>query len=227
MTPADLVSIVIPTLNRSDLLEKCLVSLHQHAPGVEVNILQDTSPPRGFAKQCNTGAAQTHLPFVLFLNDDTEVHEGFLEPLVRVLSERSVAAVGSKLVYPDGRIQHAGVGIRETGSRVDGFHYQTDRYAGVVSAVTAACMLVRRFCFDKVGGFDEGFKNGNEDVDLCLKFNDAGWGCWYEPSSVVTHHESASGAERWAYVGENVRRLSEKWSGHIPRLINRDPGSAA
>src|SRR5262249_19929078 len=82
-------------------------------------------------------------------------------------------------------------------------------------ALTAACLLVRKPAFDDVGGFDEGYWNGNEDVDLCFKFQKRGWKLVYQPQSVVIHHESKSGPERYRKAEANGARLQERWHGQI------------
>lgn len=72
-------------------------------------------------------------------------------------------------------------------------------------------MAVHRNCWDQLGGFDESFWNGYEDVDLCIRASRGGWSIRYEPDAVVTHHESASGPERWSRVRENIALLNDKW----------------
>jgi GT2 family glycosyltransferase len=129
------------------------------------------------------------------------------------------------LLFPDGSLQHAGVAIVD--DQVHGFFEGRHRWygdpsdlpdanvAGVVQAVTAAAMLVRRTAFDEVGGFDEGYWNGNEDLDLCFKLAAAGWTTVYQPASCVVHHESVSGPERWRKCTENMNRLRARWYGRI------------
>jgi GT2 family glycosyltransferase len=80
-----------------------------------------------------------------------------------------------------------------------------------VEAVTGACLAVRRDVFFKHGGFDVGYRNGYEDVDFCLTVRAAGGRIVYDPMSVVTHVESASGPARWAHFRGNVARLQERW----------------
>lgn len=211
MTPT---TVIIPTLPaNTDLVAACTRSLHSAVFGVQT-IVKGASTAATFAENCNQAAALAETPYLLFLNDDTEVTPGFLEPLVAVLDAHpNVAAVGSKLLYPDGRIQHAGVFLTYDpwSGIIAGNHHHDDQPAGLVPAVTAACLLIRRSVYQELGGFDEAFRNGGEDTDLCLRLYEAGWGVYYEPASVVTHHESASGPERWAHVGENVALFSNRW----------------
>lgn len=148
---------------------------------------------------------------LVFLNVDTEPQPGWLPPLVHALSMPGVGIAGSRLVYPDGRLQHAGVDVHRPGGRPVPANRQTEREAEDVEAVTAACMAVRRRAFDLAGGFDEGYWNGAEDVDLCLTVRSLGMRVRYEPASVVVHHESATGPERWAAVGANLDRLARRW----------------
>ena len=187
---------------------------------------------RGFAVACNQGAAAAEGEYLVFLNNDTEPQPGWLEPLVGTADAHStVGAVGSQLLFPDGRLQHAGVWIVD--NKVHGFLEGQHRWHGeapaarpeaavacAVQAVTAAAMLVRASAFEAVGGFDEGYWNGNEDIDLCLKLGAAGWQIVYQPASVVVHLESASGPERWAKVTDNIRRFTAQWRGRVtPDLV--------
>ena len=171
---------------------------------------------------------------IVFLNTDTEPFPNWLPPLVATLQqEPDVGAVGMKLLFPDRTVQHAGVVI------VEQDEYPTlwpqhmpykvpadDRLANQrreVSIATAACLMVRRSAFEEVGRFDEGYWNGYEDVDLCLSLRDAGWRIMYEPTSVLIHHESSSGPERFRLVDENIERLQERWAGRvIPDFVRRD-----
>lgn len=179
----------------------------------------------GFARACNQGARLAQAPVLVFLNSDTEVHAGWAEAILRVLDQRpQVGAVGGLLLYPNGTCQHAGVLLVKNpdGVTLDGAH----RLVGLpaddprlhravdLPAVSAACMAVRAAAFAAAGGFDEGYWNGNEDVDLCLALGARGWAVAYEPSVVVTHQESASGPQRWSRVQENRSRLSYRW-GHV------------
>lgn len=191
----------------------------------------------GFAVASNQGAALARADVIVFLNNDTEPFEGWLETLLRVLDERpEVAAVGSRLLFPDGLIQHAGVVTIETRRDrhlLNGIHayyrMPADHPEAMIardrSAVTGACMAVRRSAFEAVGGFDEGYWNGNEDVDLCLALGQAGHRIAYEPSSLLIHHESVSGPERFSKLPENEQRLKDKWLGRVvPDLLGDEQG---
>ncbi len=153
-----------------------------------------------FSRLINTGVAVAETPLVLLLNNDTEaLAPGWLEDMVGWMSVEGVAAVGSKLLYPDNTIQHAGVIVGPNGGLADhifhklpasviGFNFLTHA-ARNVSAVTAACMLTSRGAFDEVGGFDED-KFGMEynDVDFCLRLSKAGRRVVFTPQSRLLHH---------------------------------------
>jgi len=92
-------------------------------------------------------------------------------------------------------------------------------------ALTAACLLVRKSAFMLVEGFDERYWNGYEDVDLCFKLRERNLKLLYQPASVVIHHESQSGPERFAKAQENILRLHQKWLGKIqPDLVIKESG---
>lgn len=192
----------------------------------------------GFARGCNLGAQASAGRYLLFLNNDTEVTPGWLAPLVDTLDrDPTVGATGARLLFPDGTIQHAGVaiveqetspGVMEFGGRHIGWKLPGDtpgcNRPKTCQALTAACLLVRRRAFEAAGGYDEAYWNGNEDMDLCFKLGAAGWRLVYTPASVVTHHESQSGPERWRRVRENVDLLRTRWRARIEPdyLVDRE-----
>jgi GT2 family glycosyltransferase/radical SAM superfamily enzyme YgiQ (UPF0313 family)/tetratricopeptide (TPR) repeat protein len=234
-------SIIIPVFNKIELTRQCLTTLASLTtmPEYEVIIVDNNSTDGtaeflaalggdvqvirnaenyGFAVACNQGAKAARGEFLLFLNNDTIPTEGWLNALVdEVERHPDVAVVGSKLLYEDGTIQHAGVAF----SRIVLLPYHIYRQFPADSpmvnrrrefqCVTGACMLVRRDVFDQVGGFDEGFKNGFEDVDLCLKIREQGRHIIYRPDSVVYHLESQTPGRK-ANEKENARRLLERWA---------------
>ena len=213
-------SVIIPLFNRDDLTERCLAAIERHTPEVEVVLVDNASTDStrhrdvavrndtnlGFARACNQGAEAATGDTLVFLNNDTEVHAGWLDPLEQALGQYDIA--GSRLVYPDGTLQHAGIVVdftQQPGLEARGV--QTDEPSREVDAVTGACLAIMADDFDRLGGFDEGFWNGYEDVDLCLRAGPV----WYCADSTVTHLESQSGPERWTAVRENVMRLRAKW----------------
>ena len=215
-------SVVIPTYNGAALTAACLDALLAHPPTTcewSLIVVDDASPEdpgpmlagyerdativrlefnRGFAGACNAGARAAESDYVVFLNNDTLPAEGWLDALVAAAAaDPEVAAVGAKLLFPDGRVQHAGVAIHANGlpfhlySGFEGGHPAINRDRDVV-AVTAACMLVRRDVFDEIGGFDEEYRNAYEDIDLCLRLAEHGGKVRYCHRSLVIHLESVT-----------------------------------
>lgn len=241
MKPA--VSIVIPAHGQVGLTRRCVQTLLGQRPRTswELLVVDDASPEDlgdalrveddrvrvirceergGFARACNTGARSTRGGLLVFLNNDTLPREGWLDALVdRAREHRRAGIVGSRLLYPDGSIQHAGVVICQD-------RYPRHVYAGFpgdhpavtrprrCQAVTAASMLVRREVFEALGGFDTGYTNGLEDADLCLRANRLGHEIHYAPDSVVVHLESVSPG-RFAHDRENARLWMERWGERI------------
>ena len=244
------VSIIIPVFNKVELTSQCLANLAQVTGGAEYEVIvvdnhsTDGTPGflaglggdvqiisnqenLGFAKACNQGARAARGKYLLFLNNDTIPLANWLKPLVEELEHNSRAAVvGSKLLYENGTIQHAGVAF----SRVWFTPYHV--YSGLpgdapcvnrrreFQSITAACMLVRREVFEAAGGFDEGYRNGFEDVDLCLKIREQGWQLIYRPDSVLYHLESQTPGRK-AHDKDNAKRLVQRWA-HKWNLIDED-----
>lgn len=181
---------------------------------------------RGFAAACNQGSAAASSKHLLFLNNDTQPFPGWLPPLLAAVdADPAVGAVGCKLLFPNRTVQHGGVVLVERSEypRLGAIHMpyevpEDDPVANLrrdVAVVTAAAMLIRREAFEAAGGFDEGYWNGYEDVDLCLTLGRLGWRILYEPASVLIHHESASGPERFVRTDANIDRLQSKWAGEV------------
>lgn len=223
---------------------RCLLSVQRHTAHIshEVIVVDDASTDdtreglplldgirvirseenQGFAHNNNKAAAVARGKYVLFLNNDTEVHAGWLDEMLKVIEGLpNVGMVGSKLLFPDGTLQHAGVGFSYGALYpISPFHIQYKRPAGESTlmyecgAVTAACALMPLQLFLVLGGFDEGFKMGYEDVDLCLRVRAAGHRIVYTPHSVVTHFESLS-AGRFVASRRNIELLHHKWLDRI------------
>jgi GT2 family glycosyltransferase len=215
-----LFSIVIPVHNKAVLTRQCLDSIFEAPPGVrfEVIVVDDAStdstpamlagyeavttvrldPNAGFASACNAGAEAAKGRWLLFLNNDTIALPGWLDALAAYAhSHPKASVIGSKLLFPDGTVQHAGVVFSLSG---DPLHI----YAGCAAdhpavnksrrfqAVTAACLMVKRKVFFDADGFDTGYFNDLEDVDLCLRLGQRGHEVHYCHESVLYHLESAS-----------------------------------
>jgi GT2 family glycosyltransferase len=178
----------------------------------------------GFARGCNLGASQARGRYLLFLNNDMEVTPGWLEPLVATLDcDPDAAVVGARLLFADETIQHGGVALvrvtKDGSTHIGGLHmsYQkpADHHgacnAQLMQIVTGACLLIRPGVFAEVGGFDDRYWNGNEDVDLCLKVRELGWDVVYRGESVVYHYESQSGPERFSQVEHNIKLFNDIW----------------
>ncbi|MDP9364573.1 MAG: glycosyltransferase family 2 protein [Chloroflexota bacterium] len=238
-------SIVIPVHNKASLTRQCLNTLlTQRDEGIEreIVVVDDGSTdltPRvlaafgdrirvvrhdvagAFASACNAGAAAATGENLVFLNNDTLPQTGWLEALVAYADAQPAAAVvGAKLLLPDDTIQHAGVVFGHDG-------YPHHLYAGFPAdhpapstsrrfqAVTGACCLIRREAFDQAGGFDSGFLNGWEDVDLCLRLGERGYEVHYCADSVVYHLGSSSRDLRSPQEAQNRGRYGERWLGRV------------
>jgi GT2 family glycosyltransferase len=224
------VSIIIPTRDNVSLLKNCVESIERLSTYRNYEILivdNDSVDPEtveylastdhrvlrfpeefNYSRINNFAVARAEGEYVLLLNDDTEViASDWLEAMLGHAQRPEVGAVGARLLYPDRRIQHAGVlvGVGNPWGPGVALHshqyYPADSagYEGTAltttnySAVTAACLLLRRSLFEEVGGLDEeNLPVGFNDVDLCLRIRDRGYLITYTPHAALYHHESAS-----------------------------------
>ena len=159
--------------------------------------------PFNFSAAVNRGVALSDAPLVLLLNNDIETIEpSWLKEMVACLDYPGAGIVGAKLLYPDRTLQHAGV-IAGLGGYAGHWHIgRPDDEPGPLgrlafrqslSVVTGACLLVRRACFEAMGGFDaEAFPVAYNDVDFCLRAGAAGWRVVWTPFARLVHHESAT-----------------------------------
>lgn len=213
-------SIIIPHYGDDDLLDRCISAVEATVDDPHWIVSNSNVTGNNFAQACNDGAHYADLDseVLVFLNNDTVVQPGWLEPLLdkatRTWPNGATGIAGAQLRYPGGRVQHAGVDIFRTHAGVEARHadpvHAHDRR--FVPAVTGAVFAVNTLCWEDVGGFDMGFDNGYEDVDFCLRAGKLGWSVVYEPDSVVIHAESVSGAARWRSVRQNIDRLNRKWA---------------
>jgi GT2 family glycosyltransferase len=238
------VTVVIPVHGRSALTRHCLDQLlAQELPeGTRIVVVDDASPDDtlqvlaayaevvdvlrmpvnvGFGAACNAGVEAARTERVVLLNNDTTPHPGWLHALVAYADEHpEAAAVGARLLHLDGTVQHAGVVI---GRDLLPHHvyagFPGDHPAVVRSrrfqVVTGACLLLRRAVFLQLGGFDLGYRNGHEDVDLCLRLGVAGHEVHYCGDAVLTHLESVSRGRRGSDLTANGRLWCETWQGSV------------
>ena len=183
--------------------------------------------PFNYSRLNNEAVRYTRGRALCFLNNDVEmIDRDWLSQLVRQAMRPNVGAVGAMLLYPDRTIQHAGVYLGIGGGAGHAHRYLAENEPGyfdrarlpqMVSAVTAACMVLDREKFLAVGGFEESlFPVAFNDVDLCLKLNARGWQSFYEPRARLVHHESKSRGHdslrhnRSRFAGE-LAALKAKW----------------
>ncbi len=164
--------------------------------------------PFNYSRLCNDGAAASDSPVLVFLNNDVQIFStGWLKAMVRLATKPQIGVVGAKLMFPNGRIQHAGVVLGMGG--IAGHVYRRGRpqepgylnqltSVREISAVTAACIAVERAKFEAVGKFDaENLPIDLNDIDLCLRIREAGWTNVWTPDAVLIHAQSGSrGQER-------------------------------
>lgn len=182
--------------------------------------------PFNYARLNNDAAREAKGDYLLLMNNDMEVLDsGWMEALLRYAAAPGIGAVGGLLTYPDGTIQHAGIALKMAyraghifrGHRADEAGYQHwISLARNVSAVTGACLMVRREAWESVGGMDEALAVAYNDVDFCLRLGQAGLRCVYTPACRVMHDESRSrggddsGAKQKRFRKE-ARLFERKW----------------
>jgi len=248
------VSVIVPTTCRLDVLQPCVDGLLNRTsyPHFEILlVVNGTGPltpeqrryleatakqpqvrvvfyderPYNFAKTNNWASEQAQGELLCFLNDDTEViGSDWLSAMVSEVVQERVGAAGALLVYPNNRIQHAGVILGVGGVAAHtyrgrprdtrGYH---DRalFAQDVSCVTAACMVVRREALSDAGGFDPALAIAYNDVDLCLRLREADWRIVWTPAAELYHKESAS-------IGRhNVGKMEAQWAREYALIRSR------
>lgn len=180
----------------------------------------------GFAKASNMGAKVSGSENILFLNNDTVVSRGAIDELYYSVNSGEakslkIGAAGPLLLYPDKKIQQAGIMFEGrlvpynaySGMDISGCGQSDIKntiYIRSYNALTAACLIFKKEIFEASGGFDEGYINGFEDVDLCLKLSEAGYRLIFNPKSIIFHFEEKT-AGRKKHDIENINRFMKKW----------------
>ena len=248
------VSIIVPTRNHGEDVDRCLTSIFSKSTyqNFEIVLVDNGSDDRSsirtfeswrkrdprvkvirydapfnFSAINNYAVAQTDGPYLLFLNNDTEViTPDWLEGMIEQAQRPTIGAVGALLLYPDETIQHAGVIIGLGGVAGHSHkHFPADhpgyfftlRSINNVSAVTAACLMVRRSVFLEVGKFDEELAVAFNDVDFCLKVRKANYRNIYLPHVKLYHFESKSRGyettpEKQARFTREIEMMRRRWN---------------
>lgn len=251
-----LVSIIIPTRNGLNFLKPCVESVLANTSELNIEIIivdnqSDDSEtlkymadvakvsavkilpfnqPFNFSTLNNFAAEKAHGDVLLFLNNDTEViSKDWLVQMLDQVQQDRVGCVGAKLLYPDSRVQHAGVVLGYGGGADHAFKFADQFDRGYMrrletpqnySAVTAACLMVRRDVFEQVGGFDESLQVAFNDVDLCLRVREGDYHNVWLPNVELFHFESPSrGAddtpEKQARFTQELNVLRTRWGKYI------------
>jgi len=256
-----LVSIIIPTKNNYKILKRCINSIKSTTSykNFEIIIVDNNSTDSetkkyfeslpctvltyeghfNFSKMNNFAVKHAKGDFFLFLNDDTKVLErNWLNSLVSSCYQDDVGAVGAKLIFKDGRIQHAGSVILDTGASFHPFqnihvdsnlHFNFLNVTRECSAVTGACLITKKEIFNKINGFDDDFDVYYGDTDLCVRITNCGLYVLYVPDVILLHDGSHSIKTKMLentiekaqghFAVENYHRFISKW----PKLKNGDP----
>jgi glycosyltransferase involved in cell wall biosynthesis len=176
-----------------------------------------------YSKVNNYAASLTKSEFLLFLNDDVlPLCDDWIDYMISLAKFPKVGAVGARLIYPNGRIQHGGItlGLRGTADHTHRHESASmELISREVSAATGACLLVRQNIFEMVRGFDENYNIAYQDVDLCLNIAKAGFSTVQSQNSTLLHHESLSRGDEYDLKDRN--RFIQKWM----RDFDRDPFS--
>jgi GT2 family glycosyltransferase len=255
--PAPLVSIIVPTRDALHVLQACVVGVLQRTkyPRFELLIVDNDSQERAtheffdrivrrdprvrvlpypgpfnFSAINNFAVDRAQGEIIALVNNDVEpIEPGWLAEMVGHACRPEIGCVGAKLLYPDGRIQHAGVvmgvgGIAGHAHKFlpaqDGGYFGRPHVTHTVSAVTAACLVVRKALYQEVGGMDaDRLPVAFNDVDLCLKVQSTGRRNLFTPYALLYHHESATRASD--HDASNIERfnseietMKERWLAH-------------
>jgi GT2 family glycosyltransferase len=238
-----LVSVIVPTRDRVELLRVAVSSVVERSGWRNVELLVvdngSTDPetlrflegiatphrvlrrpgPFDWAALNNDAAREARGEYLLFLNNDIEAIEpGWVEALLEHAQRPGVGAVGAKLLYPDGTVQHAGIALGMEGFAGHPFRGARGDDPGPggllsvareCSAVTGACLMMGRELFESLGGFDPELRIAFNDVDLCLRARERGHRTVWTPHARLVHHESASRSAEHPRV--EYRRVRRRW----------------
>ena len=253
------ISIVIPVYNQFAYTYQCLQSIQEHTAGIgfEIIIGDDHSTDqtadistrienitivqnegdKGFLYNCRTAAAHARGRYILFLNNDTQVQENWLKPLLDIMeADEKIGLTGSKLIYADGTLQEAGGIVWSDGSAWNygnGKNPEDPEYNYVkdVDYISGACIMIRKDLWKELDGFDPAFAPAYyEDTDLAFRVRQAGYRVVYQPLSQVVHFEGISNGKDTTqglktYQVVNQQKFYRRWrdileSEHFPNGKN-------
>ena len=256
------VTIIIPTRNLGEMLDRCLTSIFSQTtyPNYEVLVIDNGSNepetfavfdrwktkeptrfrclpldiPFNYSKLNNYAVEHTQADYLVFLNNDIEVATpDWLTAMVEQVQRPVIGAIGARLLYPDGTIQHAGVVAGVGGVAGHSHKHYPGDHVGYFSqiqainnytAVTAACLMCRREVFEAVGGFEEDLAIAFNDIDFCFKIAAKGYRNLYLPHVMLYHAESKSRGyedtpEKQARLQKEIFYMQRKWK----EIIAHDP----
>ena len=248
------VSILIPVYNQVEVTLSLLKTIHQHTPvPYEVIIADDCSTDEtqyldrfvtnvrhvrhpenlGFLRNCNTAAIDAKGEFLVVLNNDTNVTEGWISSLIEVFDDPGVGVVGPKILFLEGQLQEAGGIIWQDGSgwnygRMQDPEEPEYNYRKPVDYVSGCCLVIRTSLWQEIGGFDERYVPAYyEDTDLCFEVRKRGYDVVYQPASVIYHLEGVSHGTDTStgikqYQVTNAGKFRDKWASV---LADADPNA--
>jgi len=243
------VSIIIPVYNQWDYTYNCLNSIYENTKGIDYEIIvaddvsnDETVNIKNYIKNikvvrnkenqrfllnCNNAAKYAKGEYVLFLNNDTSVHNDWLKYLLDIFVRyENVGAAGAKLVYEDGRLQEAGGIMWDDASgwnfgRLGDPQMSEFNYVKEIDYISGACLMIPRKIWKKLGGFDKHFVPAYyEDTDICFQIRAEGYKVLYQPKSVVTHYEGISNGTdettgQKKYQVTNHKKFFLKWKNDL------------
>lgn len=242
------ISVIIPVFNQFELTMKCLESILQStkAKNYEIILIDDHSTDEtrkiekyvknikvirneknaGFLKNCNSGAKAAKGEYLYLLNNDTQLLENAMEKLAEILDKvKDCGAAGSKLIFPDGKLQGAGSIIKKDGSTasIGIFNNPLSPEFNELKEVNYCCgasLMVKKALWDSLGGFDTLFSPGYyEETDLCLRIKEIGCKTIYQPESEVIHFCGCSFKESTErLIKQNRKKFLKKWRGRLKNL---------
>lgn len=217
-------TVIIPSKNRLDLLQQCIASLRKHTTGGTI-VVVDTGSGPDWKWAMGQGCQTIHMPDATYAQANNEAvrrypntnlillnNDCFLLAPVKV---QSTGIAGARLLYPDGLVQHAGIGFNSDGGGWNLWRLAPAEHPEVIKArhvpaVTFAYAVIPLHVWQEVGGMDEDYTNAYEDVDFCLRARELGIPIRYDPDCVAMHLEGQTEG-RNAHLQESWQHFSEKW----------------